>query len=158
MKPIDTVNFWKERIDYAKKQGKEQFSVYQANDTLWSRITEIHKKVIKQLGVNGKVLDAGCGFGRASEWFTDYVGVDFSPDFIAEAKRKYPDRTFVQSDLKKLDFKDKSFDWVIVISIKEMIVDNLGQEEWDAIEKELKRVGKKVLILEYTEPERYEIV
>ena len=74
------------------------------------------------------------------------------------AKKKYPNRTFIQSDLKTLDFKDKSFDWVILISIKEMIVDNLGQEEWYAIEKELKRVGKKVLILEYTEPERYELL
>lgn len=108
--------------------------------------------------LHGRVLDAGCGYGRSSVYFDDYVGVDFSPDFIAKAKSKYPGKTFIQGNLKELPFKDKEFDWAFCISIKKMIIDNLGEEEWSKMQKELSRVAKKVLILEYEDPEPFEVI
>jgi hypothetical protein len=39
-----------------------------------------------------------------------------------------------------------------------MIEDNLGNQDWSKMQNELKRVAKKVLILEYEEPEKFEIL
>jgi ubiquinone/menaquinone biosynthesis C-methylase UbiE len=159
-KEIDKLEFWKKRIEDAK-QGREHYSVYITKDEHWKLINEVHNELLKELVPEGsRVLDAGCGYGRTSERFDreHYTGVDFSPDFIEIAKRKYPDKNFVVSDLKKLPFKKGEFDFAVCVSIRKMIVDNLGQEEWDKMQKELKRVAKKVLILEYEDPRPYEII
>lgn len=146
-KPVDTIEFWKDRIDTAVS---EHYSVYVANEVLWKHINLAHEAILKKV-VSGKVLDAGCAYGRSSVFFDkeNYTGVDFSPDFIAKAKSKYPDKNFVVGNLKELPFKDQEFDWAFCISIRKMVRDNLGDIEWDIMEKELKRVAKNVLILEY---------
>jgi SAM-dependent methyltransferase len=154
--PVDKLEFWKERIDRAKRVHIH-YSVYLDNPNRWAKIAEAHKDITDRI-VSGKVLDAGCGYGRLSQWFDDYTGVDFSPDFLELARQMNPGRTFIQADLKALPFKDDEFDWAICISIKQMVIDSLGEKVWDEMAKELKRVAKKVLILEYTEPEDYEIL
>ena len=154
MKAIDQHSFWKERIDNA---DREHYSVFICSDDEWNRIGQIHKDII-QKETSGKVLDAGCGYGRASEWVEDYTGVDFSPDFIELAKSKYPNKTFIQASLKGLPFKDNEFDFAFCISMKAMVVGQMGEKEWDLMEKELKRVAKKLLILEYGNPEQYWII
>jgi ubiquinone/menaquinone biosynthesis C-methylase UbiE len=154
--PVDQLDFWKERIERAKKEYIN-YSVYLANPALWKSIGDSHKKILDKL-VTGHVLDAGCGYGRLSEWIEDYTGTDFSPDFIELAREKYPTKTFVQADLKALPFKDKEFDWAVCVSIRHMIIGSLGEDVWQQMEKELKRVAKKILILEYTSPDTYEII
>lgn len=155
-KPIDKLDFWKQRIDKAQKK---HYSVYISNDSLWNNINLSHEKIIKELiKPNEKVLDAGCGYGRSSIFFDNYLGIDFSPDFIELAKKEHPDKEFIVGNLKELPFKDKEFDWAFCISIKKMVEDNLGKDEWLKMEKELKRVAKKVLILEYEDYEGYEIL
>ena len=157
-KPIDKLEFWKERID---KATEEQFSVYVIHRAGWNHIFEVHKEIIKEhIKPTDRVLDAGCGYGRMAALFTpeNYVGIDFSPDFIAKAESKYPNHMFMIGDLKKLKFEKGEFDWAFCVSIKRMVVDNLGEEAWKKMEKELKRVAKKVLILEYETPTEYEIL
>lgn len=155
-KPIDDINFWKNRIDTAVKP---HYAVYVAHEALWNRINLCHKELIEALiPKDAKVLDAGCAYGRSSVFFNNYTGVDFSPDFIAKAKEQYPDKEFIQANLKELPFEDKSFDWAVCISIKTMVSANLGEGEWQQMEKELKRVARKILILEYEDPTTYEIL
>lgn len=147
-KPVDQIDFWKERIDTAVK---DYFTVYVTSEVDWHRINKAHVKHFEKM--SGKVLDAGCGYGRNSIYFPDYTGVDFSPDFIKMAKEKFPNKTFLEANLKALPFKDKEFDWAFCVSIKAMIENNLGEEEWKLMEKELRRVAKQVMILEYEDPE-----
>lgn len=157
-KPIDKTEFWKERIDTAVK---DQYMVYVTGDQDWKRIFDAHVEIInKTIPKDATVLDAGCGYGRMSELFNKelYVGVDFSPDFIKKSQAKYPDNLFYIMNLKKLDFKDGKFDWAFCVSIKKMVEDNLGEEEWLKMLAELKRVAKKVLILEYEDPKPFEIL
>ncbi len=157
-KPIDKLDFWKERIDTAKK---DYFTVYVCGEEMWKNINEVHKKILLDtIPHDANVLDAGCGYGRWSELFTpeQYTGVDFSPDFIEMAKSKYPNHTFKVENLKYLSFFDKQFDWAFCVSIKKMVMDNLGEEEWNNMLKELKRVAKNVLILEYEDPNPYEVL
>ena len=155
-KPIDKLDFWKERIDNA---ARPHYSVYVIHDQGWKRIYETHARIIERLiPKDAKVLDAGCGYGRMSPLFKNYVGVDFSPDFIEWAKRDYPQKEFIQGNLKELPFKDKEFDWAFCISIKKMVEDNKGENEWKQMEKELLRVSSKLLILEYEAFDRFEVL
>lgn len=155
-KPVNDIQFWKKRIETAQS---EHYSVYVIHEQGWKRINDIHNELFDELiPKDAKVLDAGCGYGRWSEKFTNYIGVDFSPDFIEMAKSKYPNKTFIQADLKNLPFKDNEFDFAFCVSIKKMIVDNLGEEEWLKMETELKRVARKLLVLEYEDPRPYELL
>jgi len=63
----------------------------------------------------GNVLDIGCGTGLYLEYRQPkgYVGVDISSGMIAQAQRKFPDATFIQSDMTALPLPDALFDAVV---------------------------------------------
>ena len=158
--PVDDITFWRDRIARANREGSGNFhySVYLARKDLWEHIVREHKRILEKETTGYRTLDAGCGYGRASEWVDDYTGVDFSPDFITKAKSLYPTKKFMVGDLRKLPFKDHHFDIAFCISIKQMILGNKGDEMWQEMERELTRVAKKILILEYEDPDQYYIV
>lgn len=159
MLPVNKEEFWKERLSVAKKQNKLHYSVYLARQELWDNILKEHLEIFnKEIKKDDKVLDAGCGYGRMAKYFDDYVGVDLSPDLLVEAEMANPTKKFLLGDLAKLPFEDKHFDIAFCVSIKQMVVGNLGSEVWESIEKELKRVSKKLLILEYENPSNYEVI
>lgn len=161
--PVDTAPFWKERLERANREGREHYSVYLTHKEAWDRIAATHRKILERetQGLT-KILDAGCGYGRASEWFADrkssYIGVDSSPDFVEKARLDHPGFRFDQNDLRDLPYKDRQFDVAFCISIRQMILGNLGSEYWEAIERELKRVAERVVLLEYEEPDFYHTV
>lgn len=157
--PVSTESFWKDRLERAKRENKLHYAVYLTRQDLWDSIAVAHQKILKrEVEPTYKVLDAGCGYGRASEWITNYTGVDSSPDLLRKASELYPDKKFIKADLKNLPFKNNHFDVAFCISIKQMIRANLGEGEWQRIEDELKRVAKKVLILEYEDSDNYFIL
>lgn len=143
--------FWKERLENSTKL---HHSVFICNDFEWEEINTHHYHMLtKHIDVkNNKVLEAGCGYGRWSPLFKNYKGVDISSDFIELAKTNYPLHAdnFICGDLRKLPFKDNSFDWCFTVSTKAMIIREVNQETWDEIENELKRVAKNIMILEYS--------
>ena len=149
-KPVEEYEFWKKRIKDAGAQLHQ--SVFKCSPTAWKSIEISHLSAIdKYIQKNAKVLDAACGYGRLAPVFKNYTGVDFSPDFVKIAKKISPKKQFLQADLRKLPFEDDTYDWAVCSSIKRMIEENCGEEEWKLMEKELLRVSKKILILEYTE-------
>lgn len=157
-KAIDKLNFWKERIERAK-QTRNHYSVYITDDKDWKRLNKDHEDIFKkEINKDERVLDAGCAYGRSSKFFPNYVGIDFSPDFIFQAIEKYPHKDFKVANLKDLPFEDQEFDVSFCVSIKGMIVANLGQEEWDIMEEELLRVSKRVLVLEYSDSKEYLVI
>lgn len=158
-KPVQEEQFWRGRLRSAKEHGDVRYSVYLTSRDDWRHLNQTHKDIIdKLIKPEDNVLDAGCGYGRASEWIENYTGIDLSPDLIEHAKRMYPDKDFIVGSLKQLPYQDNEFDWSICISIKAMIIGNCGKEEWDIMLKELKRVAKKVLVLEYTNPQDHEVL
>jgi|TARA_R100001530_G_scaffold21901_1_gene17966 SAM-dependent methyltransferase len=158
-KPVNKDEFWEIRLNAGVKLGRLHIAVYDTDPDDWERIGKAHQKLLSEYGVEGQVLDAGCGYGRLSEWIQgDYVGVDLSFAFIEKARELYPNKTFFKRDLKKLEFDDKVFNWAVCISMKRMIIDNLGWEEWGKIEEELRRVSKNILILEYSSPFDHEVI
>lgn len=157
IQPVNELAFWKERIEQAPASSFH-YSVYLARQSLWDEISKAHTAILKREAAGYHVLDAGCGYGRASEWIDDYTGIDFSPDFIEQARKRYPGKNFAEADLNKLPFKDGQFDIAFCISMRGMILGNLGEQAWQNMEDELLRVADKVIILEYEDCERYWIL
>lgn len=155
-KPTQDLNFWKQRI---KETGSIESGM--AVGFHWPTIDWLHRKHIKKhIKSTDKILDAGCGYGRISDWFDDkhYTGVDFLPEFIEEARKRHPKKKFILADLTTLPFDDQEFDWAILVSVKVVIrSDPNGEVRWQEAQKELKRVCKKLLILEYGNSEPSEI-
>lgn len=165
VEPINDPLYWKQRLTDAKER---HHSIFKCDLERWKRIEEKHKKILAETIDNlTSVLDAGCGYGRLltllpEHWYGDYVGVDLSPDFIELAKQEHPTVPFFVSDLRSLFFFNEAthrkFDWAVLISIRPMVRRNLGDAEWEKMEKELKRVAKNLLFLEYDENDLGEVV
>lgn len=64
------------------------------------------------------ILDAGCGTGRyiglLKKKCKKIIGLDFSPEMLDIAKKRYPDVEFYNKDLtKRLPFKNNTFDKIV---------------------------------------------
>lgn len=106
---------------------------------------------------NSTILDVGCGWGRDIKMIAKtakkVVGIDNDPRMIREAKRnlsKFKNIKLFLEDVKKMHFKDNSFDYVICLG---NTFGNLGKGKYKALE-EMKRVVKKkgkIIISVYSE-------
>ena len=70
-----------------------------------------------RLPADARVLDLGCGAGRAAKRLERFevVGVDVSQEQLRRARANAPAATFVQGDFARLDFRDGSFDAVVAL-------------------------------------------
>lgn len=70
-----------------------------------------------RLPAGARVLDLGCGAGRAAKLLERFevVGVDVSPEQVRRARANAPAATFVQGDFARLDFPAGSFDAVVAL-------------------------------------------
>ncbi|MBU1975751.1 MAG: class I SAM-dependent methyltransferase [Nanoarchaeota archaeon] len=106
----------------------------------------IEKLFLIHIPLNKKmhVLDAGCGNGRWSSWFSkhvkDVVGIDNSKELLALAKKNQKKNTkFIFGDIEKLPFKDKSFDISFTCIVLQHV---LEPKKFQKTTKELLRVTK----------------
>jgi SAM-dependent methyltransferase len=84
----------------------------------------------------GVVADVGCGTGAASRLLTDLeldvVGIDLSPNMIAEARRLNPDLRFQVGSMTELAFDDGHFHgicaWYSVIHIPDEVLPDVFAE------------------------------
>lgn len=65
-----------------------------------------------------RVADLGCGSGVFSDLLQragfKCVGLDISPKLIALGRSKYPDVEFIEGDVERLPFPDRSLDGVVL--------------------------------------------
>ncbi len=92
------------------------------------------------------VLDVGCGYGRNSIPIADakrasVVACDISLNMSRSVRERV--LPFILCDLRKLPFRDSSFDCLIC----SVVLIHLKRVEIDEAIAELKRVGKKCLIV-----------
>ena len=173
--PVLDPAYWRQRLAYASERGHLFQSVYLCNDHMWQQIEARHREILlEKISPEDSVLDAGCGYGRLltllpEDWNGYYMGVDISPDFVGMAKRKYPEKRFVVGNLDSLPmdgvgyFKrdgkfSAKFDWAILISIKGMLIGNVGTEFWEKVQHELSRYCSRILLLEYDAKDQGEII
>lgn len=154
--PISDEEYWANRLK-ASWDTELHHSVFKCSIEKWRKIEDAHRVLLADtIGMEESVLDAGCGYGRLlsllpRKWKGDYLGVDLSPAFIEFASKRYPKSEFVVGDLRNLpaEATRKKFDWAVVISIRPMVIRNLGREEWDKMESQLLSVASRILVLEY---------
>src|SRR5204862_5235398 len=89
-------------------------------DSVWSSSTrQFIPPLLDAAEVSGKmsILDVGCGPGyvsaAAAERGATPIGLDFSEEMIAIAKKKFPRIEFRQGDAQNLPFPDASVDRVV---------------------------------------------
>lgn len=92
-----------------------------------------------------RVLDAGCGTGRASLWLAErgaeVVGVDISPEMLRVARTDVPSASFVVADLAEpLPFPDGAFDLVVSSLVLHYLRD------WVPTLRELRRLANEMVL------------
>lgn len=175
--------YWRKRLDNTPSDDPHK-AIFLTNLPTWKAIEEQHKRLLRDyIDPHHSVLDVGCGWGRLLtlmpfNWYGHYLGVDLSPDFIAIAKERHPERSnqFVVADARddltwslvvtKRDTTGGQTifpsgvkrDWAVLISIRGMVINNAGQEVWEKMESRIKEVADKILILEYNVDDEGEVL
>ena len=88
MNERQTKEYWNNR---AKLGGSPQDLVFAS--TNFNEFDKNTRQLLSQYK-NLKVLDVGCGYGRLSDMFEIYTGIDFSDEMIKLAMEKYPGKDF----------------------------------------------------------------
>jgi SAM-dependent methyltransferase len=102
-----------------------------------------------------RVLDVGCGPGTNAPHFkhTSYLGIDFNPDYIENARRRFPGE-FVVADVTNYKVKpEDGFDFILVNSILHHIDDRNTENILEHLATLLTPDGY-VHILELVDPEK----
>jgi SAM-dependent methyltransferase len=88
----------------------------------WHEQPGYFRDVTRHFKPDAKLLDVGCGTGWLAEHFSDYTGIDGSPEAVAAAQAK--DRPIVLGDVNEpLPFEDASFDGVVLKDLLEHVAD-----------------------------------
>jgi len=88
----------------------------------WHEQPGYFRDVTRHFAPGARLLDVGCGSAWLAEHFSDYTGIDGSPDAAAAAAAK--GRTIVQGDVDEpLPFDDASFDGVVLKDVLEHVAE-----------------------------------
>jgi SAM-dependent methyltransferase len=92
----------------------------QSYDEPGNPIIAVEEPVVRSLvdGIApGRALDAACGTGRHARYLADrgheVLGIDLTPEMLAQASANVPAATFAQADLRDIPAQDESFDLVV---------------------------------------------
>lgn len=146
------------------ERGKRYWAEHQNLDNnVKQRFLRQENAIIKLLGSFDwyRILEVGCGYGRilkrVRESFPEaqIAGSDISIEQIRKAKEILGDVEFIIMDIYNgMPFKNKCFD---VVFTSEFMM-HIPPENVQDIYNELKRVGKRVFMMEYQDPKRYNVV
>lgn len=161
-KPVFDSAFWSERLRTAREP---HHAVYVCPRERWDAIAAKHAEILaRHVRPADAILDAACGWGRMldlmpADWHGAYLGVDLSPDFVERARAEHPFRMFVIADLRDVpSISTGTYDWCAMISFRGMVIREAGAAEWGKIEGELRRVARRLLVLEYSPDEEGEVI
>ena len=172
MEDVSNPAYWKRRIETCPS-NERHMSIYRTTKQNWIDIENNHKHILEQIiKPNESIIDCACGWGRLlsllpKDWKGEYVGIDISPDFIRQAKLEYPRYAHscyvgdLRDDLSRYilplpttdthchSISPRKLDWAILISIKPMIIRNMGMDVWNSMYNNIKKVADNILYLEY---------
>lgn len=124
---------------------EEYYNMYDAAEYLWwyKSLRELIGHYFRRhIPKNARILDAGCGTGEnmqflISKGYTNVKGIDLSEDSIKLCKQRGLTNVAI-GDLKKLDFKECTFDAIYSMDVLGLI----PEKERSTVIKELLRVLK----------------
>jgi demethylmenaquinone methyltransferase/2-methoxy-6-polyprenyl-1,4-benzoquinol methylase len=108
------------------------------------------------LASGGSALDVACGSGKLTAELAriagergHVVGLDFSPEMLAVARREHPGIEFMEGDALKLPFGDRSFDVAtIAFGLRNLADPVRGLQEMARV------VSRRAVVLEFVKPPR----
>lgn len=121
----------------------------------------VKKKVIKPLFIKlfpswieylrrevsgcGTVLDLGCGYNSLIQYYNVpfSVGVELFEPYLEESKKKGIHNEYIKADIRKVEFKPRSFNVVIAIDVLE----HLTKEEGYELIRKMEKWGSKKIII-----------
>lgn len=107
---------------------------------------KIFASVVREVCPQGKILEAGIGTGMILRELKNkgYIcyGCDLSKQSLKIAK-KNSDNKLVRCDIRKMPYKNNKFDLVF----NQGVMEHLSKEEFLTVLREMKRVGKKILVI-----------
>jgi ubiquinone/menaquinone biosynthesis C-methylase UbiE len=105
MKKEDLLNFYN-RTALSRTRWKKRNRFYH---------TSLQRYFRHFVSVGARVIEIGCGPGDLLHALKPAygVGVDFSPAILEEARKKYPQYTFIEQDAEELTIAEK-FDYIIL--------------------------------------------
>ncbi|MBN2309864.1 MAG: class I SAM-dependent methyltransferase [Candidatus Hydrogenedentes bacterium] len=88
--------------------------------------------VKERLDTDARILDVGCGYGRAlcaiaGEGYTDLCGIDSAERMVAAARANLPSAEFKVNRGSDIPYEDARFDGVLVIGVLTCIPDDAAQ-------------------------------
>ena len=109
------------------------------------------KQIFESIPFNSKqkILFIGVGTGADLELIDysnlDITAIDYSPDMLGKAKKKFKDSTikFLEMDAQNMVFEDESFDYVVASLILSVVPD--ANKCFHEISRVLKHEGKIVI-------------
>jgi len=109
------------------------------------------KEFIELLNLNDNILDLGCGPGNVGKQLTlcgkhiSVTGIDLSEQMIKLAKLNVPSATFQCQDIRTIDFREKSFDAIILSFCIVHLSDDEMVKLLEKVSRYLKKNGKLYL-------------
>src|SRR4029077_10103367 len=101
----------------------------------------------------GSALDVACGSGKLTAELAKLagpngrvVGIDFSPEMLAVARREQPSIQFVEGDALSLPFGDADFDAATIAFGLRNLADPIRGL------REMTRVARRAVVLEFVRP------
>lgn len=91
------------------------------------------------------VLDLGCGYNSPIQYckVPFSVGVELFEPYLKESKKKGIHNKYIKADIRKIEFKPKSFDAVIAVEVLE----HLTKEEGHKLIANMERWARKKIII-----------
>ncbi len=94
----------------------EEYSIFHFKESFEERLDNF----IKLLSDKTLVLDVGCGCGRDTKYLNEHgiktIGIDLSKETIKQARKLVPNTTFIQMDMRKLNFEDAKFSGIFAMA------------------------------------------
>jgi ubiquinone/menaquinone biosynthesis C-methylase UbiE len=118
----------------------------------WKEVAAL-ARVLDRIPGARTALDTPCGTGRITKVLLDrgldVTGADISPQMMGEARKKlecYGDRvSFVEADLRSLQFADSSFDMVTCVRL----FGHVPSEVRTQMLREMRRVTRRWVVVNY---------
>jgi SAM-dependent methyltransferase len=109
----------------------------------WGEVDKKHVKHITDFVIGKKVLDMGCGYGtttaRLTEMGYDCIGIDYSPEAVAAAKKRFPNCKFEEANAEALPYENAAFDTII---LRDALHHFYGEANFEKVKSEILRVAR----------------
>lgn len=119
----ELVELYKSRTERFGFTGRTVF--YASEDAHTQKLRAHAEALSRHVVGDASILDLGCGYGELLRYYCPpgpYIGADMVPEFVAEARRRYPGREFLSGDVLAARVQLRS-DWVVLAGVLSSVPD-----------------------------------